>query len=205
MNPESNQPQTWWHIRHRSTYTYVAWAGLYFLLGAWMFFGGRISRVFGENLGADIVINLASPFILGGGLIVANLVDERFAGVPWLAWPFLAALCGATIVVPAMVIFHLGGWGALLGAALFFSRVNWFFFKRSHDIGWLHLFARGLWGPFAFFAPALAITCLVLQRNTVSVHQTDWVPLFGVIYFCAQAGFEELMLRRAARMRSSLG
>lgn len=188
----------WCHIRHRSTYTYLAWAGLYLLLGVWMFFGGRISRVFGENLAADIVINIASPWVLSGLVTIGTLVESKFRGFSGWAWPFFLITCVLTIVLPGLWIFKMGGWGTLLGAALFFTRANWFILRQKQDLSLMLLFARGVFGMFAFFAPALVITCLVMGRNTLGLRHTDWVPLFGVIYFCAQAAFEELMLRRVA-------
>ncbi len=60
--------------------------------------------------------------------------------------------------------------------------------------------SRGLLGPYVFLAPALIVSCLVLGRNTISIHQTDWIALFGIVYFLTQAGFEEFMLRRSRRM-----
>ncbi|MCU0607511.1 MAG: hypothetical protein MUF78_08880 [Candidatus Edwardsbacteria bacterium] len=191
-------PSPWWHIRHRSAYTYLAWAGLYLLLGFWQWLGGSVPVVFGQNLAADIVINIASPWVLSGLVTIATLAESRFLGFSGWAWPFFAITCVLTIVLPGLWIFKMGGWGTLLGAALFFTRANWFILRRQQDVSLVLLFARGIFGMFAFFAPALVITCLVLGRNTLGLHNTDWVPLFGVIYFVAQAAFEELMLRRVA-------
>jgi len=188
---------SWLIIRHRSTYTYLGWAGLYFLLGIWLLLGGRVAKVFGEVLYADILINLVSPVILSGGGTIAAMVKDRFQGFFGLAWPFLIITCTVTILLPGIWIFKMGGWGTLFSAGLFFSRINWFFLQRQEDFEIRHLFTRGMLGPFLFFAPALIITCLITGRQRLSLYNTDWVPLFGVIYFTAQAAFEEFMLRRA--------
>jgi hypothetical protein len=94
----------------------------------------------------------------------------------------------------------MGGWWIVPGAMLFFSHVNWMFMSRG-DKSTILLVVRGLVGPFVFFAPALVISCFYVGRNTLGLGNTDWVPLFGTIYFGLQAGFEEFMLRRAEKDR----
>ncbi|MRR09670.1 hypothetical protein EG831_06280, partial [bacterium] len=93
MTPAEEQSQPWWRIRHRSTWSYLAWAGLYLLLGFWQWLGGRVPVVFGENLAADIVINIASPWVLSGLVTIGTLAESRFRGFSGWAWPFLAITC----------------------------------------------------------------------------------------------------------------
>lgn len=188
------------YFRHRSPYYYLVWAGLYLTLGILALAGVRVPLFFGKNLAADVLINMVSPFILAGGAMLASVIKDRFQGVPWLAWPFLVGLWALTIWMPGVLLFKLGGWAVLLSALLFFSRVDWFFLQQGGDRHTLVMFARGLLGPFVFFAPALIISCLWVGRDTISINQTDWVPQFGVVYFSIQAWFEEFMLRRAGRL-----
>ena len=187
---------------HVSSITYAAWAVGYAGLGVYQLCGGTVSRTFGEGLAADVMINLVSPFVLAGGVTAAALIGSNFKGTPWFAYPFLLALFGLTIALPGAVVFHLGGWGLLISAAMYFSKINWFFLLREDDQQLGMLFARGLFGPFIFFAPALIVSCLVLRRNTISITETDWVPLFGIVYFLTQAGFEEFMLRKGANKKT---
>ncbi len=181
---------------HRSTIAYVAWAAGYAGLGVYQLCGGRISTAFGEGLAADAMINMVSPFVLAGGFTVTTLIDSRFRGTPWFAYPFLLVLFGLTIALPAALLLHWGGWALLISAGMYFSKLNWFFLIREDQKTLGMLFARGLFGPFVFLAPALIVSCLVLGRNTISISQTDWVSLFGIVYFLAQAAFEEFMLRQ---------
>lgn len=193
----------WLNIKHKSTYTYLGWAGFYLLLGVYQGLVGRISTTFGEILGADILINIASPIILSGGGTIATMVQGGFKGFFGLAWPFMIITCVVTIVLPGLWIFKMGGWGTLFSAALFFSRINWLFLQRDGDLEIRHLYTRGILGPILFLTPALITTCLVMGRRSLSMHATDWVPLFGVIYFTLQAAFEEFMLRRAAEKQNN--
>ena len=187
------------YFRHQSSQLYLGWAALYLGLGFLALAGVPVPLFFGQSLTADIMINMASPFILAGGGMLAAMARDRFRGVPWLAWPLMLGLWAGTILLPGLWLFKLGGWAVLLTAALFFSRINWFFLQEGDDPHTKLLFARGLLGPFVFFAPALVITCLLLGRRTLSYRDTDWVPMFGVIYFAIQAWFEEFMLRRAEK------
>jgi hypothetical protein len=188
------------YFRHRSPYYYLAWAGLYLILGLLALAGVPIPLFFGRNLAADVMINLASPFIFVGGGFLAGVLADRFRDVPWLAWPFLLGLWALTILLPGLWLFKLGGWSVFLTALLFFSRVDWFFLQQGGDRHTLVMFARGLAAPFVFFAPALIVSCLWVGRSTISIGETDWVPQFGVVYFGIQAWFEEFMLRRAEKM-----
>lgn len=121
------------YFRHRSPYYYLAWAGLYLVLGI---------------------------LALAGGAMLASVIKDLFKGIPWLAWPFLAALWALTIWMPGALLFKLGGWGVLLSALLFFSKVDWFFIVDGGDKHSLVMFARGIFRPFVFFAPALIVSCL---------------------------------------------
>jgi len=186
---------------HPSTLSYIAWALFYALLLAFGWFGAQVPRLFAEILLADIVINMVSPFIIGGGsllfTLLAGALARRGTRLPLSAYPFMLGCAVFGIAIPGAVMFHMGGWWILPGAVLFFSRVNWMFLsKGDHYTGLLMI--RGMVGPFAFLAPALVISCLTVGRNTLGFENTDWVPLFGTIYFGLQAGFEELMLRRIA-------
>lgn len=170
-------------------------------LGIYQLCGGVIAKTFGEGLAADAMINMVSPFVLAGGGTVAALIASKSKGTPWYAYPFLLLLFGVTIALPGAILFHLGGWALLLSAGMYFSKVNWFFLVRDDRQAMGMMFARGLLGPFIFFAPALVVSCLVLGRNTISIDQTDWIAIFGVIYFAAQSVFEEFMLRRVGAGR----
>lgn len=180
----------------RSTVIYIAWAVAYAGLGFYQLSGGRISTAFGEGLAADAMINMVSPFVLSGGYAITSLFDEKLKGTPWFAYPFLLVFFGLTIALPAALLLHWGGWTLLISAGMYFSKLNWFFLVREDHRALGLLFARGLFGPFIFLAPALIVSCLALGRDTISIRETDWVALFGIVYFLAQAGFEEFMLRR---------
>ena len=184
-----------------STLSYIAWALLYALLLAFGWFHEAVPRLFAEILLADIVINMVSPFIIGGGSLLFRFLGAvlapRGTRVPLSAYPFMLGCAVFGIVIPGAVLLHMGGWWILPGAVLFFGRVNWMFMSQGdHHTGLLVI--RGLVGPFAFFAPALVLSCLYVGRNTLGLENSDWVPLFGTIYFGLQAGFEEFMLRRIA-------
>jgi hypothetical protein len=170
-------------------------------LGVYQLLGGKISTVFGEGLAADAMINMVSPFVLVGGGTVAALISSKFKGTPWFAFPLLLALFGLTIAFPGALLFHWGGWALLLSAGMYFSKVNWFFLIRDDRQVMGLMFARGLIGPFVFLAPALVVSCLILGRNTISITETDWVSIFGIVYFLTQMIFEEFMLRRAGRKK----
>jgi hypothetical protein len=185
-----------------STISYIAWALLYALLLVFGWFHAGVPRLFAGILLADVIINIVSPFIIGAGGFLAALLLKRGVRVPWGAYPFLLLAFLLGIAVPVAVLFRFGGWLLLAGAFLFFMRVNWMYMERGADRWTVHLLVRGLVGPFAFFAPALVISCLYVGRNTLGLENRDWVPLFGVIYFGIQAGFEEFMLRRSARGKS---
>jgi hypothetical protein len=182
-----------------STVSYILWALLYALLLAFGWFHARPPRLFAEILLADVIINFLSPFVIGAGALLAAFLLQRGAKPPWSAYPFLLLFLLLGMVVPAAVMLHIGGWLLLAGALLFFMRVRWARLVRGGDRWAAHLMIRGLVGPFAFFAPALVISCLYVGRNTLGMENTDWVPLFGTIYFGIQAGFEEIMLRRSER------
>jgi hypothetical protein len=53
------------YFRHRSPYYYLAWAGLYLILGLLALAGVRIPLFFGKNLGAGDDLTL--PFPTGKG------------------------------------------------------------------------------------------------------------------------------------------
>jgi len=188
-------------IRHRSTYGYLGWAGMYLLLGIWLLCGGRVAKMFGEALYADILINFVSPWVLSGAVVIDTMMENRFQGFSGLAIPFLMITCVVTIVLPGIWIFKMGGCGTLFSGALFFTHINWFYLRRKQDLPLKYIAARGMLGPFLFFAPALIITCLVTGRQRLSLHNTDWVALFGIIYFISQAVFEEFMLRRVMEVK----
>ena len=185
-----------------STVSYIAWALLYALLLAFGWFGAALPHIFADILFADFIINLVSPFIIGGGGIVFTLATgalaDRGKRLPPGAYPIMLAALVFGIIVPAAVMLHLGGWWILPGAVLFFSRVNWMFMGRR-DGRTAMLVLRGLVGPFAFFAPALVLSCFYVGRNTLGLENTDWVPFFGTVYFGLQAGFEEFMWRQAEK------
>jgi hypothetical protein len=185
-----------------STVSYIAWALLYALLLAFGWLGAEPPRLFTDILFADFIINLVSPFIIGGGSIVfalaAGALANRGKRFPPGAYPIMLAALVFGIVVPAAVMLHVGGWWILPGAALFFSRVNWMFMANK-DGRTAMLMIRGVVGPLAFFAPALVLSCLYVGRNTLGLENTDWVPFFGTVYFGLQAGFEEFMWRQAEK------
>ena len=90
----------------------------------------------------------------------------------------------------------------LAGAVLFLSRLGWFYHKTGDSRDLLLALGRGLAVPWFCLAPALVISALVVGRQTLGLHNLDWVPLFGIIYFGTQAGFEELMLRRIEKRKA---
>ena len=188
-----------------STISYIAWALLYALLLVFSWFHGTVPQLFAGILLADFIINFLSPLVIGAGGMLAALLLKRGVKIPPAAYPFLLLAFLFGIAMPVAVMAHLGGWMLLAGAVLFFMRVNWMYMSRGADRWTAHLILRGLVGPFAFFAPALVISCLYVGRNTLGLENSDWVPLFGTIYFGIQAGFEEFMLRRSARGNSQGG
>ncbi|MDI6738876.1 MAG: hypothetical protein QME74_00750 [Candidatus Edwardsbacteria bacterium] len=157
----------------------------------------KVPVVFAETLVADFLINLGTPFIVGAAGIVYVVFSERTRPVPWYGWPLLAALALACVGIPFGILYQAGGWLLVTSTALFFSHAGWFFHRRKDARGAARLFIRGLFGPWLFMVPALLLSCLYVGRNDLGFDNTDWVPLFGMIYFGIQAGFEEFMLRNS--------
>jgi hypothetical protein len=178
-----------------STISYLGWAGLYFVLEFFRRTGWLVPISFFELLNTDFFINLVSPFVIAGsGLFIGNL-SKGWRPQAWVGSLLIASFCAATILIPLSILWKMGGWSVLLSAGLFFSRVNWFRFAAGGDTAGIYLFARGLAGPFLFFAPALLVTSWVFRRETLGPENLDFVPFFGVLYFLMQAAFEEFILR----------
>ena len=182
--------------RHTSTWSYVAWSGLYALVGIYQLAGGRISSDLGGLFFVDFFVNLVMPFnLLGVALVVAQF-SEGFTEVKWSEWFVLVIVFLVTIVLPAVVLVGLGGLPVLFGAVLFVSKFSWYGSAKERGKTLFLLFARGIGGPFLFFAPALLVSTILVGRSTLAFNETDWVAVFGVIYFLTQAVFEEFLLRR---------
>lgn len=182
--------------RHKSTWSYVAWAGLYLFTGLYQLAGGRISGGLAEIFYVDFFINLVSPFVLAGGAFVFLRFDEGFRRVKWHELFVLLVVFVVTIVLPAVVLFGVGGAPLFLSALIFFTKFSWYGPAKERGKSLALLFIRGVAGPFLFFVPALVVSTLLVGRSTLSIDETDWVAVFGVVYFLIQAVFEELMLRK---------
>jgi hypothetical protein len=183
--------------RHSSTLSYLGWAGLFLGAGLYQLGGGVISDDFAELLYADFFINLASPFILGGGAILVLRFTRDSRRVKWYEIVILTVVFAVTIAVPSVILLGVGGWPLLLGAALFFSKVGWFGVVKERAKTIALLIVRGFAGPFFFFLPALLVATTVVGRSTLGINETDWVAVFGTVYFLIQAAFEEFLLRYA--------
>jgi len=188
---------------HPSTLTYIAWTMLYGALTVFSLFRRAVPRLFAEILLADVVINMVSPLLIGAAALLAGALAKGSPTAPWTLYPLLILGVGLLLIFPVALSLHLGGWWMLAGAALFFGHLNWIFLRRRAGNYIALLAVRGIAGPFFFFAPALIIACLYVGRNTLGMENTDWVPIFGTVYFAIQAGFEEFMLRRAGRQTPS--
>ena len=81
--------------------------------------------------------------------------------------------------------------------------VGWFGVAKEKLKSVALLFVRGLVGPFLFFAPSLVVATIVVGRSTLTLDETDWVAVFGIVYFMIQAVFEEFLLREAEASDSS--
>jgi len=182
--------------RHASTWSYLGWAGLYLCVGLYQSIGGSISEEFAELFVADFFINLASPFILGGGAVLAVWLGGGTSGTKWYELILLTVVFVVTMVIPAAVLFGVGGLPLFLSALLFFSKVGWLGIAKGKGKLVALLIVRGFAGPFLFFVPSLLISTVVVGRSTLGLNETDWVALFGVIYFLIQAIFEEFLLRK---------
>lgn len=184
-----------------STLSYLAWSGLYLVFEFLRHQGWTVDLCLFDTLHADFAINMVSPFLLVAcGFFVAYLPAswkprELFVSL------LIGLFCGSLILLFMSLLWNMGGVSLLLGAVLFLSRVNWLRFVAGNDLGGIYLFARGLVGPFLFFAPALLIVSLVFGRENFGYENLDFVPLFGTIYFFLQAIFEELMLRLKGHAR----
>lgn len=189
--------------RHSSTWSYVGWAGLYLCVGLYQSAGGSIPEDFAELLFADFFINLVSPFILGGGALLVVYLGRGSAGVKWYEVVILAIVSVVTLVIPAVVLFGVGGLVLFLSALLFFAKIGWFGVAKEKIKSVALLFVRGLVGPFLFFAPSLVVATLAVGRSTLQLDETDWVAVFGIVYFLIQAVFEEFLLRKAEASDSS--
>ncbi len=186
----------WVSRLHHSTWSYIGWAFLYAGLEVAAPARSSSRRLFAEILGVDFMVNTAMPFLIGGAAGLTTLFAKQQKKVPWPAWVLAGGSASACLIAASLIIFRAGGGLALAGALLFLSRLGWFYRRtgKARDIGMA--FARGLFGPWLFMAPALVISAVVVGRQTLGFSNLDWVPLFGLIYFGMQAGFEEFMLRR---------
>ena len=180
---------------HKSTWSYIGWALLY--AGLWFVQPGNSSapKLFAEILGADLIVNIATPFLIGGAGIITVLFAKQSKKVPWFAWALAGGLGLFCLAGAAIVIFDAGGWLVLAGTLLFLARLGWFFRRtgNAREIGMA--FIRGLAGPWLFMLPALLIAGFSVGRRNLGFENLDWVPLFGTVYFGTQAGFEEFLLR----------
>jgi hypothetical protein len=179
-----------------SSWVYAAWTLLYAALWLFPFNGEKIPRVFAEILAADFLINLGTPFIVFGASMVYLAFTEKPRRVRWFIWPLLALLAAACVGIPFGVLHKAGGWLLVTGTVLFFTHAGWFMHRHKDGVGLGLLFVRGLFGPWLFMVPALMISGMVVKRQTLGFENTDWVLLFGIIYFGIQTAFEEFMLRK---------
>ena len=180
-----------------STWSYIAWALIY--AGLWLIPVKSVPELFAEILAADFFINITTPFLVGGAAFIYSILAKRGARLSWKAWLLVAGTASVCLLVPLIIIFDAGGWRLLAGAVLFLSRLGWFFHRTGEGREIVIVFLRGLVGPWLFMAPALVISGIAVGRQTLGFENLDWVPLFGLIYFGLQAGFEELVLRRSRK------
>jgi|GEM_PF-2078667 hypothetical protein len=185
-----------------SSWVYAAWTLLYAMLWLFPLNGGKIPRVFAETLAADFLINLGTPFIIFGAGMVYMAFTERPRRVKWFVWPLLVLLALGCVGVPFTLLYKAGGWLLVTGTVLFFTHAGWFLHRHQDGVGLGMLFARGLLGPWLFMVPALVVSALVVKRQTLGFENTDWVPLFGIIYFGIQTAFEEFLLRMVLKARA---
>lgn len=186
--------------RHASTWNYLGWAALYLFVGLHQLSGGHISKEFAEIIFIDFLINLASPFILGGIVFLNHHLGSGIRGIKRHEFVVIGSVFSATILLPGIFLFEIGGLVLFLSALLFFVRLGWYGPLKERGKVLSMLFIRGLAGPFVFFVPALLISTIAVGRSTLETTETDWVALFGVIYFLLQAAFEEFMLRRSEKV-----
>ncbi len=185
-----------------ASWIYAGWALLYAATWLLPHFGQQIPVWFAQTLAADFLINLGTPFLVAGSGLVYLAFTERPRRVRWFIWPLLALIAAACTAPPLMVLHKAGGWLLLTSTLLFFTHAGWHLHRHRDAVGLGLLFARGLFGPWLFMVPALVISGVVVRRQTLGFENTDWVPLFGVIYFGIQAAFEEFMLRQAAKAQA---
>lgn len=184
-----------------STWSYIGWGVLYLTLWLvpvpWL----PLPEVFAATVVADFFINGATPFLLIGAGLVYALVTARTTQVPALVWPLVVGLTAVCVVVPLVMLLEVGGWLLLASTALVFSRAGWLLRRSGDARGVAMLLARGLLGPWLFMLPALGLSCLYMGSVQLGFANTDWMPLFGFVYFALEAVFEELMLRRSETQR----
>jgi hypothetical protein len=157
-----------WLPKHASTWTYILWAAIYLLLEILRRRGVKTPRLFGEILGIDVIMNFLTPFIFIGSLFFSIVLSSRTAGVPWVQIVAAAAFPLALLLYLSFFVLEAGGVGLLVGTVIFYTRIN---------------------------VPAMVLSSWSVGRHSLTLARTDWVPLFGIVYFSLQAVFEEILLR----------
>jgi len=185
----------------------LAWAALYAGAGVWWLARHDLPEIFTAAVYYDVIVNLLAPWILAPGLMLYGLWKARDffrsfkAALGGLA---VVAACGLLLWGTAVILHQYGGWSFVVAIPVLFSKVPWRdFFANRREQGLALLMKRSMLVPFACFAPALIASCLVLGRRTLDNSTGDWVGLFGVLYFVAQAALDWALLRGTARAAST--
>jgi hypothetical protein len=191
----------------QSALPYAGWVALCAGAGIWYLTGRALPDLFYGIIICDLVINMAAPWIIVPGVMIAGmwLGRSQLRGIGMIAGSvFILALCAFLLWGIFTILYHYGGWMLVLLVPVLASKINWReFFSGTSTSGMPFLMARSMLAPFACFAPATVICCLVLRRNTLGEGNDDWVGLFGMIYFSLQAGLDYLLVKWMVKKRGA--
>lgn len=183
---------------------YIAWVVLYAGVGVWYLLGREPHGVFFDFLYADLFVNMLTPWILVPAIMlwIAWVGRSEIRGCRLAAGVLMMVIISAALIWGCVAILYDRG-GIMLAVAVpvLLTKLNWrnMVGNDVSDSSLVILLGRGMFLPFACFAPALVISCLAVGRNTLGEHSADWLGLFGVIYFSLQAVLDYFLIRRVKK------